>query len=147
MLDTFGDRLPETLHFKTQAADEKGTIPEHVGQDGQEIEHAIIEAKFWAGLTPRRPLAYLGRLPTAGGVLIFLAPARRTDTLWNELIQRCRSGGTLDRTAAEFDNRLPSRRVVPERETDRSDAAEAGKEGSFRDRSEHSNVGRGGRFR
>lgn len=93
LLDTFGDRLPETLHFKTQAADEKGAIPDLVGQDGQGVEHAIIEAKFWAGLTPRQPLAYLDRLPPAGGLLLFLAPARRTDTLWHELLQRCRRAG------------------------------------------------------
>lgn len=93
LLDTFGDRLPETLHFKTQAGDEKGTIPDLVGQDDQGIEQTIIEAKFWAGLTPRQPLAYLDRLPAAGGLLLFLAPARRTDTLWHELLQRCRRAG------------------------------------------------------
>jgi hypothetical protein len=92
LLSTFGDRLPEPLHFKTQAGDEKGSIPDLVGLDGQGVEQAIIEAKFWAGLTPRQPLAYLDRLPSSG-LLIFLVPARRTDMLWHELLQRCRRAG------------------------------------------------------
>jgi hypothetical protein len=93
MLDAFGERLPEPLHFKTQAGDDKGAIPDLVGQDGGGVEQAIIEAKFWAGLTPRQPLAYFDRLPPASGLLLFLAPARRTDTLWHEMLQRCRRAG------------------------------------------------------
>lgn len=53
----------------------------------------IIEARFWASLTPRQPSAYFDRLPMDAGLLLFMAPARRTDTLWHELLQRCRRGG------------------------------------------------------
>ena len=93
MLDSFGSHLPAALSYKTQAAtDEKG-IPDLVGCDSEGIEHAIIEAKFWAGLTPRQPLAYVDRLPTTSGLLLFLIPGRRADTLWPHLVQRCHLEG------------------------------------------------------
>jgi hypothetical protein len=92
-LDTFGERLPEPLHYRTQAGDDTGAIPDLVACDGQGAERAIIEAKFWAGLTPRQPVAYLDRLPPAAGLVLFLAPARREDTLWHELLLRCGRAG------------------------------------------------------
>lgn len=50
----------------------------------------MVEAKFWAGLTGNQPVAYLKRLPTeAEGLLLFVAPARRFETLWPELLRRC----------------------------------------------------------
>jgi hypothetical protein len=89
LLESFGQTFPEPLHFQTQSADEKGAIPDLVGKDVTGREHAIIEAKFWAGLTPRQPLAYFDRLPSDDGLLLFIAPARRTELLWYELLQRC----------------------------------------------------------
>ena len=50
-------------------------------------ERVLIEAKFWAGLTGNQPNTYLERLvqnkePSA---LLFVAPALRLETLWNEI--------------------------------------------------------------
>lgn len=53
-------------------------------RDGR--ERVLIEAKFWAGLTGNQPVAYLQRLPAnTPSALLFVAPAPRLDTLWNEL--------------------------------------------------------------
>lgn len=99
-LNTFDGNISDPLRFRTQAGDEKGAIPDLVGADHQGTERALIEAKFWAGLTPKQPLAYLDRLPPTSGLLLFLAPSRRLDTLWPELLQRCRRAGR-DITAEE----------------------------------------------
>ena len=46
----------------------------------------LIEAKFRAGLTDNQPMAYLKRLPAnTPSALLFVAPAARLTTLWNEL--------------------------------------------------------------
>ena len=60
----------------------------------------LIEAKFWAGLTENQPTAYLERLPTnTPSALLFVAPAARLETLWDELCQRAGVNGP--RPAAE----------------------------------------------
>ena len=51
----------------------------------------VIEAKFWAGLTENQPCAYLKRLPDGmPAVLMFVAPALRADSLWADLLDRCK---------------------------------------------------------
>ena len=61
----------------------------------------LIEAKFWAGLTDNQPMAYLKRLPAnTPSALLFVAPAARLTTLWNELrriVAKSPSGITLAR--------------------------------------------------
>ena len=85
-------QLPGTLHFRTQAVGEDNAIPDLVGKDSESREVLLVEAKFWAGLTGNQPVTYLRRLPgEADGLLLFVAPARRFDTLWAELLQRCRN--------------------------------------------------------
>ena len=84
-----GPRLADDLTFSTQAADADGTIPDLVGRDATGAETLIAEAKFWAGLTDRQPVQYLTRLPT-DGLLVFIAPALRFESLWPELLTRCR---------------------------------------------------------
>ena len=91
-LERTGTPLPADLAFTTQVADAGGAIPDLVGRDAAGAETVIVEAKFWAGLTGRQPTAYLARLP-AGGVLVFVAPALRFESLWPELLTRCREAG------------------------------------------------------
>ena len=55
-----------------------------VGLDRNNKPAVIIEAKFWAALTENQPNAYLNRLPQKG-VLLFVAPAQRIESLWAEL--------------------------------------------------------------
>lgn len=112
-LSRSGATVPADLRFVTQAADEKGAIPDLVGLSPLGGEMVIVEAKFWAGLTPRQPNAYLDRLPP-GGLLAFVAPALRFESLWPELLTRCREkgrgfvadgGGPDWRVAALYDGR------------------------------------------
>jgi hypothetical protein len=82
------------LSFQTQAGGSDNAIPDLVGTDAAGQPVVIVEAKFWAGLTPNQPVTYLQRLPDdAPSVVLFLAPAMRFATLWPELLQRCKLSG------------------------------------------------------
>lgn len=86
--------VEEPLHFQTQVAGEKGTIPDLVGRDVSGRERILVEAKFWAGLTDNQPVNYLARLSTAGsGALLFVMPEKRLDILEPEILKRCESAG------------------------------------------------------
>lgn len=55
---------------------------------------AVVEAKFWAGLTENQPVGYLGLLnPDSPGLLVFVAPTERVEFLFSELKTRCRQAG------------------------------------------------------
>ena len=76
----------------TQVSDDgaaERTRPDIVCYDGSGAERVLVEAKFWAGLTDRQPVAYLKRLsddrPSA---LLVIAPAARFESLWAELRRR-----------------------------------------------------------
>lgn len=65
-------------------------IPDLVGVDPDGRRVLVIEAKFWAGLTGNQPVAYLDQLPKdVDSILMFIAPAMRFPTLWNELLRGC----------------------------------------------------------
>jgi hypothetical protein len=86
--------LPDSLIFRTQAYGPDQVIPDLVGEDAKGIQHLIIEAKFWAGLTESQPVQYLQRIQQQGtGTLAFIVPAQRAALLWNELLRRCLSAG------------------------------------------------------
>lgn len=88
-----GVELPNTLIFRTQAVGDDNAIPDLVGTDSESRQVFLLEAKFWAGLTGNQPVTYLERLPTeVEGLLLFVAPARRFETLWPELLRRCQDG-------------------------------------------------------
>ena len=74
---------------QTQVTDEEGARPDLVGFDDKDTKLVLIEAKFWAGLTPNQPNQYLKQLP--GGrpaALLFVAPAKRIPMLWPKLLLR-----------------------------------------------------------
>jgi hypothetical protein len=81
--------IPKELAFRSQVKDESETIPDIVGVDEDGVEHVLIEAKFWAGLTDNQPVEYLNRMASKSGVLLFLVPDARLETLWPELVRRC----------------------------------------------------------
>lgn len=91
------------VKVRTQASALDGTRPDLVGVDEDGAERVLIEAKFWAELTPRQPQAYLDRLPDDGpSALVFLAPEDRIMSLWPELRSRAlRAGKTLCDVDAE----------------------------------------------
>ena len=88
---------------RTQASGLDGTRPDLVGVDEDGAERVLIEAKFWAELTPRQPHVYLDRLPDDGpAVLLFLAPEERIVSLWPQLRSRAQKAGkTLSDIDAE----------------------------------------------
>lgn len=86
-----GHRSMDDLAFSTQSANDNGSRPDLVGRAKDGSISVVIEAKFWAGLTVHQPKAYLDALP-ADGLLLFVAPAARTDTLWPELLRRAGCG-------------------------------------------------------
>lgn len=91
-----GHQSRDDLSFTTQRANDCGSRPDLVGRAADGSLPLVIEAKFWAGLTSRQPRAYLDALPE-NGLLLFVAPAARTDTLWPELLRRVHpAGATYD---------------------------------------------------
>jgi len=83
--------VPPVL-FRTQVADESLARPDVVGYDALERTSVMIEAKFWAGLTSNQPVGYLDRLQSNGlgtRVLFVIAPRRRLNSLWSELLRLC----------------------------------------------------------
>ena len=79
---------------RTQAIGRDGSRPDLVGVDESNTERLLIEAKFWADLTPNQPVTYIDRLPVDGpAVLLFVAPDERIGTLWRELRRRMEADG------------------------------------------------------
>ena len=86
------------LAFATQATNDDGARPDLVGRTVTGSTPVVVEAKFWAGLTGNQPAAYLRKLQD-GGLLLFVAPAARADTLWQELLRRSGYDGGQDAPA------------------------------------------------
>ncbi len=76
------------LTFRTQSSGTEETRPDLAARTESGAEVALIEVKFWAGLTARQPVAYLNRL-TDRGTLLFVCPSAREDLLWREISRRC----------------------------------------------------------
>jgi hypothetical protein len=99
----------ENLRFETQEATESGSRPDIIGKDSGGNTWILLEAKYWAGLTDAQPVDYLKRLPEAGGVLLFVAPSQRIDSLWIELLHRVHGAdmaSTSGKSHVNSDNRF-----------------------------------------
>jgi hypothetical protein len=81
------------LTYRNQATGDDNAQPDIVGLDLQGQQRLVIEAKFWAGLTPHQPVTYVNRLPLDGGTLLVIAPGARDALLWGELVRRCQDAG------------------------------------------------------
>lgn len=79
--------------YVTQQSTHDGNRPDLVGITLAGIAEVYIEAKFWAGLTDAQPVLYLKRLPDTGGMLLFVVPEQRIETIWGELLRRCSNAG------------------------------------------------------
>lgn len=75
-------------HWASQvvATDRSRTDLEGFSADGATV--AILENKFWAGLTDNQPAGYLQRLKTPGAVLAFVVPDSRVRILTHEIALR-----------------------------------------------------------
>ncbi len=92
LLKAFRSELP-VLSFHTQIGD--GNIrPDIWGYDGSQ-PLALIENKFWAGLTDNQPVSYLKHLAEQNdkSILLMVVPEARKDTIWRELLSRVRVAG------------------------------------------------------
>ncbi|MEZ4441137.1 MAG: hypothetical protein R3B72_18705 [Polyangiaceae bacterium] len=112
---SLGVEAPPNLIWSTQAAGDDGSQPDLVGSDTDGRQPIIIEAKFWAGLTGNQPVTYLQRVPR-GGALAFVAPARRLDLLWRELVRRCNDAGVAAREKPTASSEVRRARVVDDRQ-------------------------------
>ena len=56
------------------------------GYDSKGGKRLLVESKFWAALLEGQASGYLGQLEASGpGVLLFIAPGTRIETLWAEI--------------------------------------------------------------
>jgi len=91
-----GCSMPTSLIYRAEVSGDDLERPDVVGFDDQSREVAILEGKFYAGLTDNQPNAYLPRLSKAGGgLLLFVVPDRRVPRLWEEVTSRARRRSEL----------------------------------------------------
>ena len=87
---------PEPItRVQTQVTCGDGSIPDMVGYDQNGCKRLVVESKFWAALQPDQAIRYL-RLLDKPGVLLFIAPESRIETLWWEI--RRQMEGRKDKT-------------------------------------------------
>ena len=97
-----------------EGAKEKDARIDLVGFGEGDAKRALIEVKFWAGLTENQPNTYLEELlkneePSA---LLFVAPESRLETLWTEILRLAANDKakrfTLDAGNIDGETNLPS---------------------------------------
>lgn len=72
--------------FETQVTYEDGSRPDMVGYDESGSKRLLVESKFWASLLEGQVSGYFTQLEKHGpGVLLFIAPDSRIETLWAEI--------------------------------------------------------------
>ena len=82
-----GDFNPEPIdRVETQVTYQDGSRPDMVGYARSGAKRLLVEAKFWASLQESQASRYFGQLDATGpGVLLFIAPDSRIETLWAEI--------------------------------------------------------------
>ena len=79
--------------FETQVTYEDGSRPDMVGYDPEGRIRLLVESKFWASLLQGQASGYFGQLEESGtGVLLFVAPSQRLETLWAEIRRQMETG-------------------------------------------------------
>ena len=82
--------LDESLYYTTQVVGKNKERPDLSGFDSLGHEQVLCEMKFYAGLTPNQPLAYIDRLAEESGKgLLFICPSARLLSLWTQLRTAC----------------------------------------------------------
>lgn len=92
--DLLGDSDLEPIDkVRTQVTYKDGSRPDMVGYDENGAKRLIVESKFWASLLEGQASDYFRQLEEVGpGVLLFIAPGVRFDTLWAEISRQMESG-------------------------------------------------------
>ena len=79
--------------FRTQVTYEDGSRPDMVGYDQGGEQRLLVESKFWASLLEDQASGYFDKLDAdRPGVLMFVAPAARIETLWAEIGRQMETG-------------------------------------------------------
>lgn len=94
-LKTGGADVGPIVKVQTEVEISKAAKVDLIGFDTGEAKRALLEVKFWAGLTKNQPNTYLEELlkneePSA---LLFVAPESRQETLWPEVLRLANAGG------------------------------------------------------
>lgn len=79
---------PPVARWVSQVAGGDDARTDLQGYDEKEQVLAILENKFWAGLTDNQPTTYLDRFSDPDGILVFVVPSARTALLTHELSLR-----------------------------------------------------------
>ena len=89
LLDTWRGRPGrEVVRWASQVVGTDGSRTDLEGFSDLGESLVIFENKFWAGLTENQPGAYLRRLSSGDGVLVFMVPASRVRLMQLELLRR-----------------------------------------------------------
>ena len=81
------------VRFETQVTYKDGSRPDMVGYDRSGAKRLLVESKFWASLLEGQASGYFGQLEEDGlGILLFIAPDSRIETLWAEIRHQMESG-------------------------------------------------------
>ena len=84
--------LEPIARVQTQVTYEDGSRPDMVGYDQSGHKRLLVESKFWATLLQGQASGYFSQLEEAGpGVLLFIAPDTRIETLWAEIQRQMES--------------------------------------------------------
>ena len=83
--------IPAFTPGRIAAEEQHGdNAPDLTIRDMDGVVRALVENKFWAGLTEAQPVAYLDALPRdAPSVLVFVVPHQRIYGLWHALKEKC----------------------------------------------------------
>ncbi|MCY4632773.1 MAG: hypothetical protein OXE75_18080 [bacterium] len=86
-----------------------------LGYDRNGTKRLVVEAKFWAALQPAQPRGYIEQLDAPGpGVLLFIAPESRIETLWAEIRRRMESDDSTEPKDVERIRRLDELTGTPD---------------------------------
>ena len=86
-------QLESLTHFETQVTYEDGSRPDMAGYDQEGRKRLLVESKFWASLLQGQASGYFSQLEAEGsGLLLFIAPSTRLETLWAEIRRQMETG-------------------------------------------------------
>jgi hypothetical protein len=105
--------LPESISFEAQQCGLDRAIPDLTCVDSNGRKRAVIENKFWAGLTENQPITYIrGLSQSEPAIVLFVVPDARRTILWTELVARCSAAG-LQLTATTQSPAITFARINP----------------------------------
>ena len=114
LLQDGGFDLKPLNRFQTQVTYEDGSRPDMIGYNQSDEKRLIVESKFWANLLQGQASGYLDQLEGEGpGVLLFIAPDKRIDTLWHEIqLQMKDDGNGVELELMETPGRIRKARIT-----------------------------------